>query len=116
MNKLALVDIKKLKKGSNYILKESEQLLKNVHKTLESQEAFFKKALGDAAELKKLLENYKIPEDVQHSLDLWQSNLQLEQAQLAIKTKKEIKQEETLLVPKKRNSVRTNKKRCTRIF
>ncbi|MDP0588495.1 MAG: hypothetical protein QS748_04620 [Candidatus Endonucleobacter bathymodioli] len=116
MKKIKLVDIKKLKKGSLLVQKESALLLKQVREALDAQDAFFKMAGVEEGGLGKLLDNHQIVDEVKQDLDLWKAAFEQEQLQVKLDKKKEMKLSEKLLVAATRKSKPGKIKRCTRIF
>ena len=116
MQKVKLVDLRKLNKTSALVQKEAAQLLQQAYEAIEAQESFFRDAGVEPEDLNKLLNSYQMSDEVKQKLDLWETALHAELAQAKAQKKKEMKLADKLLVAKTRSTGRGNKKRCTRIF
>ena len=115
VQKIKLIDMKKLNKTKVLIYQETEVLLQKVRDALDKQEDFYKNAGIEQNKLKEILKRYKMSEKVKQALDAWKEELHADLAQAKAEKKKEIKLADNLLKPKiKRTNSR--RKRCTRIF
>ncbi|MDB2384615.1 hypothetical protein N9V90_02120 [Endozoicomonas sp.] len=117
MQKLKLIDIKKLPKASSLVCEETDELLQQALAAMASQEDFFRQMGVEPEMLGKIINNYQSSDENDQALSHWKTQFYGELMQAGAQKKKEMKLAERLLMPKKKNPPKKGgTQRCTRIF
>ncbi len=115
--KILLVDLKKLKKSSELVREEAEDMLKLARVCIQAQEEFFRGAGLEPEQLKELMKYHQVSDEVKQAIEAWAAEFHSQQAQVVAMKKKEMKLSSKLLMTKKtRQKAGGSKKRCTKMF
>ena len=116
MQKIKLIDLKKLPKASTLVHKEAEALLKEATEAMAARDAFFRQAGISPEDVDSILAGYQMSDEAKQQLSLWKAQFYAEMVQAKARRKKEMKLAERLLMPKGKRAKSEGKQRCTRIF
>ena len=116
MQKIKLINLKKLPKASTLVCLEADNVLREAAEALAKSKAFFTQAGMEYESIAPLLANTARSDEEVQQLSQWTTELTNELKQAKAEKKKEMRQAERLLAPKKKQPHNSNRQRCTRIF